>query len=226
MSWPNDIYEFASTEMINSQLLGRQDGPADAYRHILATGEAVRQGYPEWLVRSRRKFREWDNPPDRATMDNHNNDIGIDLGGDATSRDDLLRRARDAINDGGTGFNDSEANWRPEAEWQGNPKNDNTPDPNDRLPTDQTNWPPRWEDGPSSDDPDWWHTDTDSDGEPDHLDSDIDGDGIPNDIDSDTTITALAGFVKPTAVNTVASPALDASKPVAAYDSLSPYYLA
>lgn len=57
MSWPSDIYNFAEREAINSQLPGRRDGPVGAYRHILAACEAVRQGYPEWVVRSWGSFR-------------------------------------------------------------------------------------------------------------------------------------------------------------------------
>ena len=156
--WPDDIYKYAENEAIHSQLPGRQDGPADAYRHILAAGEAVRQGYPEWIVRSWGSSREWGDPPARAAMDRHNNDLGIVLGGVATSQDDLLRKVRNAIDNGGLEFNDSWANWRPESEWKGNPKNDNTTeDTEDRLPTDQTNWPPQWQDGLSPDDPTWWH---------------------------------------------------------------------
>lgn len=76
-----DIYERAEREARNSQLPWKVgNGPADAYRHILAAAEAVRQGYPEWLVRLWGDLREWDNPPNRAAMDKHNNDVGIDIG--------------------------------------------------------------------------------------------------------------------------------------------------
>ena len=52
MNFPWEIYARAEREAVASQLPGRQDGPADAYRHILAAAEAVRQGYPESVVRA------------------------------------------------------------------------------------------------------------------------------------------------------------------------------
>ena len=47
----NDIYDFAEREAVSSQLPGREEGPADAYRHILGAAEAIRQSYPEGFVR-------------------------------------------------------------------------------------------------------------------------------------------------------------------------------
>ena len=156
MSLPNTIYKRAEKEAINSQLPGRQDGPADAYRHILAAAEAVRQGYSEWLVRSWGSIREWHDPPDRAAMDRHNNDVGIEIGKNSETWNDVLNKARRAIENGSENFDDHHATWRPEAEWDGNPKNVTTPDPDDRWPTEQTNWPPRWPNGDSPDNPNWW----------------------------------------------------------------------
>jgi len=138
---------------VASQLPGRQDGPADAY---IAAVEAVRQGYPESVVRAWGEWREKDNPPDRATMDKHNNDLGISIGRNARSWQEVLVRAREAVSNGSTNSNDpNTASWRPRSEWGGNPKNDATPDPNYWLPTTETNWPPRWTPNgiPSPDDP-------------------------------------------------------------------------
>ena len=156
-SW--EIYARAEREHVASQLPGRQDGPADAYRHILAAAEAVRQGYPESVVRAWGEWRERDNPPNRAAMDKHNNDVGIGIGKNARSWQEVLERAREAVSNGSTNSTDpNTASWRPRSEWGGNPKNDATPDPNDRLPTTETNWPPRWppQGIPSPDDINWW----------------------------------------------------------------------
>lgn len=106
MNFPWEIYARAEREAVASQLPGRQDGPADAYRHILAAAEAVRQGYPESVVRAWGEWRERDNPPDRAAMDKHNNDVGIGIGKNARSWQEVLERARKAVSNGSTNSTD------------------------------------------------------------------------------------------------------------------------
>ena len=184
MNFPWEIYARAEREAVASQLPGRQDGPADAYRHILAAAEAVRQGYPESVVRAWGEWRERDNPPDRAAMDKHNNDVGIGIGKNARSWQEVLERARKAVSNGSTNSTDpNTASWRPPSEWDGNPKNDATPDPNDRLPTTETNWPPRWppQGIPSPDDPNWWREFPFPGTQPKECTPyDLDGNGIPD----------------------------------------------
>jgi len=160
----NTIHNNAEVEAINSQLPGRQDGPADAYRHILGAAEAVRQGYPDVVVRGYGIYSEawayvFEEPnAARKEMDLHNNDIGIQIGKTSSSWDEVLRKAREAVSNGKTLTPDTDkASWVPRRDWGGNPKNDATTNPNDRLPTTQTNWPPRWPpSGDSPSDPKWW----------------------------------------------------------------------
>ncbi len=68
----NDIYDFARDEAVNSQLPGREEGPADAYRHILGAAEAIRQGYPEGFVRLWGNLEEIFSRSDIAEMDRRN----------------------------------------------------------------------------------------------------------------------------------------------------------
>lgn len=119
MDFPWEIYSRAEREALASQLPGRQDGPADAYRNILAAAEAVRQGYREGAVRAWGWAREIGNPDDRASMDLHNNEVGIEIGRNADSWEEVLGRARKAISDGSIKSQDStQASWCPWSEWE------------------------------------------------------------------------------------------------------------
>ena len=169
----NAITDGAQQESIRSQLPGRLDGPADAYRHILASATLVWKGYPEGLVRKlgflNEYFEEKDSP-DSSDMDLHNNDIGFKIGKEVREAggtiEDVRKKVREAIGEGykngGKEMPDDPDSpiWLSESQWKNNPLNDDTKeDKNDRLPTDQTNWPPKWlEDGQRSPEhPKWWH---------------------------------------------------------------------
>ena len=181
---PLEIYKKAELESWNSQLPGRQDGPADAYRHILAAAEAVQQGYPESVVSTWGFIREIDNSDNRAEMDKHNNQVGIAIGRKARSWKEVLDLAREAVSNGSINSNDpNKASWRPRKEWGGNPLNDATPDKGDRLPTSETNWPPRWPPNgiPSPNNPNWWRQFPFPGSQPRECTPyDLDGNGIPD----------------------------------------------
>ncbi len=70
----------ASQESVSSQLPGRENGPADAYRHILISAELTRRfpdSYADFLLDS----KEWSyDITSESAMDYHNNKIGIEIG--------------------------------------------------------------------------------------------------------------------------------------------------
>ncbi|MCD8457112.1 hypothetical protein FUT69_02530 [Xylella taiwanensis] len=67
-----------------SYLPGREDGPADAYRHLLLSAELTRI-YGDSYARALLNFHEWDgNRLGQSSasyrMDQHNNELGIAIG--------------------------------------------------------------------------------------------------------------------------------------------------
>ena len=112
----------AINEMVESQLPGRTNGPADAYRHILLAAELTRR-YGEaqaWILLNGHEFTGdlGGQNPDAKAMDDHNNQLGIDLGNQLrqdpfnTGWNDVVNGARILMNpDNGNG---ETARWLPE----------------------------------------------------------------------------------------------------------------
>jgi hypothetical protein len=134
----------ASDEARLSDLPGYYDGPADAYRHIVGVAELHRRhGYDiafaiahgneilgladRWR---RRDLTERDFH--LREMDDHNNAIGLEIGATARTYEEVVRRARAAIDSAvahrGSGA-DGTPRWRPMDEWEerdGRPKAERT----------------------------------------------------------------------------------------------------
>jgi hypothetical protein len=94
--------EAASRESQNWNLPGREDGPADAYRHLLWAGELTRR-FGERRARQILGAHEIDGrirggqSPDAERMDRHNNELGIALGKDARNWNDVIKGARTVL---------------------------------------------------------------------------------------------------------------------------------
>lgn len=132
--------EGAMQESWWSNLPGRIDGPADAYRHILLAAELTRR-FGEDYARAILELHERTGAADGQTsaaeaMDRANNEVGIDIGRNATSWEDVVSRARNEFSDYGR------ATWLPPSEWRVNPTDAN----GNRIPTGDSrlNWPPSW----------------------------------------------------------------------------------
>lgn len=132
--------EAAIRESLSSNLPGRTDGPADAYRHILLAGELSRR-FGEDLAQLILNAHELtgnlgDQTPAANAMDQINNNLGIIIGREATSWEDVVTRARAQMS-----IPDSTI-WLPSNQWTGNPKDLN----GIRIPTGdpRLNWPPIW----------------------------------------------------------------------------------
>ncbi|MFQ6311574.1 XVIPCD domain-containing protein [Lysobacter capsici] len=143
----------AIKESVNSGLPGRENGPADAYRHLLLSAELTRQ-FGETYARAALDFHEWDGnrvgqAVDTNKMDVRNNELGIALGKrlaaqPSSSWHDVIDGARTLIDQapqqpGG-------AQWLDESRWQKNP----TGEDGRRLANNDPslNWPPVWPEGP------------------------------------------------------------------------------
>ncbi|MBI5780046.1 MAG: putative Ig domain-containing protein [Rhodocyclales bacterium] len=137
-----------------SQLPGRENGPADAYRHILLAAELTRK-YGEDYARKLLDGHEWTGNNDGQTksaesMDRHNNEIGIEIGNRLRESggkwEDVVREARKKIDPDKNGETDS-GKWLPPEDWKKNPIDDDT---GQRMPNDdpRLKLPPEWSDGP------------------------------------------------------------------------------
>jgi hypothetical protein len=138
------VAEAAIQESIISQLPGRENGPADAYRHILLAAELTRR-FGETIAREFLDQHELSGnadgqTPEAEVMDRANNEIGVQIGRTAQSWSEVVSSARTEF--GATG----QANWLPANQWNVNPKDEN----GIRIPTGdpRLNWPPTW---PSND---------------------------------------------------------------------------
>jgi hypothetical protein len=113
------IGKAASDEALKSDLPGYFEGPADAYRHIVGVAELRRRhGYDiasaiadgnEFIGFHRRRLERGPRDIDRPAreMDEHNNAIGLEIGATARTYEEVVRRARAAIDaavaNGGSG---------------------------------------------------------------------------------------------------------------------------
>jgi hypothetical protein len=126
-----------------SPLPGYFDGPADAYRHIVGTAELRRRfGFgAAYAIATGNEVRGTHvdgHPPELRQMDDHNNAIGFSIGADAKSYEEVVQRARAAIDGaiarGGDG-SDGTPRWQ--SRWT---------EPRDRPAADRR-LPVQWPDG-------------------------------------------------------------------------------
>ncbi|MGE4217826.1 MAG: hypothetical protein AB7G39_00145 [Alphaproteobacteria bacterium] len=137
-----DIHDAAAAEAVASQLPGRENGPADAYRHLLGAAELSRQ-YKERTARFILDANElfFFESKEAKEMDYHNNAIGIEIGKTAKNWDEVIamsRAAIDAAGIDGKGDRPDAVRWLPPDQWRKNPKYEH--DPKREMPTEETNW--------------------------------------------------------------------------------------
>ncbi len=132
--------EGAIKEALASQMPGRENGPADAYRHILLAAELTRR-FGEDIARQILDYHEQTGNSDGQTadaeaMDRRNNEIGIEIGKGSTDWGDVVSKSRKEFGD------DGRATWLPPEKWGTNPKDAD----GNRMPNDdpRLNWPPKW----------------------------------------------------------------------------------
>jgi hypothetical protein len=124
----------AADEAVESQLPGRENGPADAYRHLLWGGELTRR----FGEATARRVLEGDEiqstlstmigrhgqTPEAAAMDGHNNELSIALGKRARTWDEVKQGAQEIIDRSDRSGKGAEggAVWLPQPEWSNHPK--------------------------------------------------------------------------------------------------------
>jgi hypothetical protein len=119
-----------------SGLPGWHNGPADAFRHIVASAEATRRyGAPIALGLGEgheyRGNREGQ-PHDEAEMDRRNNAIGIGIGAEASSFDEIVSRTKATFVDAAAGGTRDVPVWLAKDRWDGDSR-DVEPDERRRI---------------------------------------------------------------------------------------------
>lgn len=161
---PRAVYDASATfkdiaekEMRDSQLPGRQGGPADAYRHVVWVG-LIAQKYGKDTAWALSNVREIGGivSDNSSVMDYHNNARAAAMGGvgyenGITDPQWTINRSREEILKGAEanaeGHSDSNSPiWLPPDQWSKNPKYDIDPRvPKElqgkEMPLDQMNWP-------------------------------------------------------------------------------------
>lgn len=136
----------------NSQLPGRTNGPADAYRHLIWAGELTRR-YGEivagqWVALHETSIYKKPSLDEKEhSMDNHNNLIGMQIGKQAKNWEEVKEIAKNKImqSDGKEG-NAGKPVWLDEVHWYSNPTRiDPLTQKSLPIPTHELKWPdPSW----------------------------------------------------------------------------------
>ena len=149
-----NIFNQAVNESGSSQMPGKDGGPYDAYRHLLWTAELTRR-YGETVARAIADLHELDGnirggqAPEFEKMDRQNNEVGIDIGRNVRSWEEVVSRSRQEIGrTAETGWQNPSPNapvqWLPVEKWRRSEVDPNPAplDANQRpLPRDQWNLP-------------------------------------------------------------------------------------
>jgi len=132
----NEVAAFAGAELDAARLPGAQFGPADAYRHIVAAaelrrrlgpvaagileGNEMRSIYADMTQMLTGASRHPANSRAARDMDRHNNAVGVAIGATAETPEEVVGRARQAIDHarqwGGSGHQNT-AYWTERSLW-------------------------------------------------------------------------------------------------------------
>jgi hypothetical protein len=137
-SLAGEVRTFAEEEGKASGLPGQDQGPADAYRHLVGVAELSRRlgRHPAAAMAEYNEFRSWramrtaqgdgraidgSNTPEARAMDRHNNRLAIEIGANAASTEDVVMRARALMeraiqSHGGSGRGNT-PHWREARYW-------------------------------------------------------------------------------------------------------------
>jgi hypothetical protein len=140
----------AASEAVDSQLPGRENGPADAYRHLLWGAELTRR-FGEVTARTILELHEIQGSastligldgqtPEAAAMDRGNNEPAIAIGKRARTWQQVVQGVRAFLEDSDRSGNAANggAVWLPGSTWTNHPKDDLT---NEELPPERWSWP-------------------------------------------------------------------------------------
>jgi hypothetical protein len=117
-AYPAFVLGTVYSHWFSAGLPGGRNGPADAYRHTLASATVAYTTSPRLVALVTRVMEDDGRGSDMRAMDAHNNRIGARIGADARSWDEMQRRVRDAIATGRAQATDAnQITWLPRERW-------------------------------------------------------------------------------------------------------------
>ena len=117
-AYPAFVLGTVYANWFRADLPGGRNGPADAYRHTLASVTVAYTTSPRLVALVTRVMEDDGRGSDMRAMDAHNNRIGARIGADARSWDEMQRRVRDAIATGRAQATDAnQITWLPRERW-------------------------------------------------------------------------------------------------------------
>ncbi|MCY7355079.1 MAG: hypothetical protein LH470_08405 [Lysobacter sp.] len=115
------IFVFASvySHWFAADLPGGLNGPADAYRHSLASATVAYTGSAHWVEWVTAVMERDGKGSEARAMDAHNNRIGARIGHDANSWEDMQDTVLHAVRSGRVHADDfNQITWLPPERWQ------------------------------------------------------------------------------------------------------------
>jgi hypothetical protein len=117
-AYPTFVLGTVYAHWLRADLPGGRNGPADAYRHTLASATVAYTSSPRFVALVTRVMEDDGHGSDMRAMDAHNNRIGAQIGADARSWDEMQRRVRAAIATGRAQATDAnQITWLPRERW-------------------------------------------------------------------------------------------------------------
>ncbi|AXK73579.1 hypothetical protein DWG18_05640 [Lysobacter sp. TY2-98] len=117
--YPAFVLAATYAQFFQADLPGGRNGPADAYRHSLASAIVAYTASPrcvEWVTAVMERGGQGNSA---RTMDAHNNLLGARIGANATSWSDMQAAIRDAVRHGAVDATDPDRiTWLPPSRWQ------------------------------------------------------------------------------------------------------------
>ena len=118
-AYPVFVFATVYWHWFGADLPGGRNGPADAYRHSLASATVAYTGSPTWVAWVTAVMEGDGHGNDSSAMDTHNNRIGTRIGAQAASWDAMQSAVWEAVKSGGIdAADDNQITWLPPERWQ------------------------------------------------------------------------------------------------------------
>lgn len=122
-AYPTFVLGSVYSHWLAAGLPGGRHGPADAYRHALASATVAYTGSPQWVEWTTFVMEERGETSTAArAMDAHNNRVGARIGANASSWDAMQADVLAAVQRGREGTaSPDQITWLPRATWRERP---------------------------------------------------------------------------------------------------------
>ena len=118
-AYPTFVFATVYVHWFAADLPGGRNGPADAYRHALASATVAYTATPRWVDWVTVVMERNGAGNDSRAMDAHNNRIGAAIGARAENWGAMQAQVLDAVRTGGIGASDADTiTWLPPERWQ------------------------------------------------------------------------------------------------------------